>query len=146
MLSGLSDATFPPGFNILSACASGACADHTNLGLFGPGILNGQQAVSYTVNPGDSPVSVFGIPGVTFYNGYCWMANPVNPIGPLFQPLLLGVNSRADLWALCPNITAGGRLDLVFSPRDDHPNYQKSACESIFIQTDIETQVAIQSV
>jgi hypothetical protein len=70
----------------------------------------------------------------------------VNPVGPLFQPLLLGVNSRADLWALCPNITAGGRLDVVFSPRDGHPNYQKSTCESIFIQTDIETQVAIKSV
>ncbi|KAF8803211.1 hypothetical protein BYT27DRAFT_7195785 [Phlegmacium glaucopus] len=137
------DATFPPGFFIFSACTN--CLDVMSLGLGTPGVLVAQISVSFTVNVGDSPTFVNGMPDATFFNGYCSMPNPINPIGPLFQPLLLGVNSRADLWALCPNITAGRRIDLVFSPIDGHPNYLKSDCEAIFIATDIETEGAIVS-
>ncbi|KAF8809245.1 WSC-domain-containing protein [Phlegmacium glaucopus] len=143
LLSDISDSTFPPGFTILSACDT--CVEHMNLGFGIPGVLNGQRSNSFIVNVGDSPTLIGGIPNITFFNGYCWMPNPINPIGPLFQPLLLGVNSRADLWALCPNITASGRLDLVFSPIDGHPHYLKSDCEAIFIETDIDTGVAIVS-
>ncbi|KAF8803337.1 WSC-domain-containing protein [Phlegmacium glaucopus] len=145
MLSDVSDPTFPPGFTILSACNSGACLDHMNLGLVTPGVLNGQFSDSFLVNVGDSPTMISAGSGATFFNGYCWMPNPINPIGPLFQPLLLGINSRADLWAICPNVTASGRLDLVFSPIDGHPHYLKSDCEAIFIETDIETQTFIVS-
>ncbi|KDR77923.1 hypothetical protein GALMADRAFT_244894 [Galerina marginata CBS 339.88] len=140
----LQDATFPSDFFVLTACAT--CST-VNVVAYGAefGVLTAIRSFpqniepqSFSVNVGDSPAfkntQVFQ--AAAGFSGYCGMANPINPIGPLFQPLLLGANSRADLWALCPNITAGGRLDVVFSPVANHAHYLKNDCQAVFIQMD----------
>jgi hypothetical protein len=137
-----SDSTFPSGFFIFSGCSN--CATVTVIGyLFESGAVDAISSfplnvvpASFSVNVGDSPslmdIVVFQQP--PGFSGYCAMANPLNPKSPVFQPLLLGAHSHADLWALCPNITAGGRLDLVFSPIATNPHYSKSHCKPVFIQ------------
>ncbi|KAJ7797312.1 hypothetical protein B0H14DRAFT_59419 [Mycena olivaceomarginata] len=84
---------------------------------------------SLATNPGDSPIFVttqFPPPAV---GPYCTMANPLVPDGPQ----VLALSGRSDLWALCPNSTAGGRVDVVYSPIDNHPHYNRSNCSAVNI-------------
>ncbi|KAF8057977.1 hypothetical protein FPV67DRAFT_1455601 [Lyophyllum atratum] len=50
--------------------------------------------------------------------------HPLNPGGPR----ILSGDGNPDLWALCPNITAEGRLDVVMKPRLNHPHYGRRDC------------------
>ncbi|KAI0052424.1 WSC-domain-containing protein [Auriscalpium vulgare] len=51
-----------------------------------------------------------------------------------FELPVLTLNGRADQWALCPNNTVGGRLDVVFAPVANHPHYALNECEVVYIQ------------
>jgi hypothetical protein len=61
---------------------------------------------------------------------YCVMNNP--QLGPSGPQVLAG-NSRSDLFALCPNTTANGRVDVVFDPVLNHPHYTKANCQSVYL-------------
>lgn len=51
---------------------------------------------------------------------------------PTDGPVLLG-NGHADDWAMCLNSTAFpiNRLDLVFQPKANHPNYNLEECIAV---------------
>ncbi|KAG6808266.1 hypothetical protein H0H93_000338, partial [Arthromyces matolae] len=48
--------------------------------------------------------------------------------------LLLAAYGDANDWSLCPNITAGGRMDLVWSAVDNHPNYRVADCKGVVLE------------
>ncbi|KAJ7126405.1 hypothetical protein C8R43DRAFT_705862 [Mycena crocata] len=56
-----------------------------------------------------------------------------NPIPGSNGTQTLAVNGRNDLFALCPNSTAGGREDVVFKPAPNHPHYTAANCRSVYI-------------
>jgi hypothetical protein len=88
---------------------------------------------SLATKPGDSPIFVttqFPPPAV---GPYCTMANPLVPDGPQ----VLALSGRSDLWALCPNSTANGRLDVVYAPIANHPHYAKSSCSAIYVTINV---------
>ncbi|KAL0946020.1 hypothetical protein HGRIS_012297 [Hohenbuehelia grisea] len=119
---------------------------HISYGIFSTGgagswvfyqLLNGQilpkgtipfpAPVSLNLFAGDSPTFVstqFPPPG---YSGYCAMANTGGPD-------LLAAGGRSDLWSLCSNTTAGGRLDVVWDAKPSHPHYVLSSCKAVNIQ------------
>jgi len=68
------------------------------------------------------------------YTGYCAKPNPVSPSGPFIGFPILSANGHTDLWALCTNTTAGGRVDVVYSPIANHPNYDLAECQDVYIQ------------
>ncbi|KAJ7437861.1 hypothetical protein B0H11DRAFT_2359542 [Mycena galericulata] len=69
---------------------------------------------------GDSPTFVTTEFPPTAVGDYCIMSNPV--LGSAGSETL-GINGRNDLFALCPNSTAGGRVDVVFNPIPNNPHY-----------------------
>ncbi|KAI0040111.1 WSC-domain-containing protein [Auriscalpium vulgare] len=108
-----------------AACGSGAGIEFTlNLVL----TTEGQPSPSLgslAVPLGESPVFA---QDRAFAAIYC-ETYPVNTVHPL-----LAVNGHADQWAVCPNSTADGRLDVVFAPIANHPHYSLSECADIFIE------------
>jgi hypothetical protein len=93
------------------------------------------RTASLAVKPGDSPIFVTTQFPPTAVGPYCTMANPVS--GPN-GPQALALSGRSDLWALCPNSTASGRVDVVYSPVANHPHYTLASCQSVYITlTDI---------
>ncbi|KAJ7246532.1 WSC domain-containing protein [Mycena haematopus] len=83
---------------------------------------------SLAVKPGDSPIFVTTQFPPVAVGPYCTMANP-NIIGPQ----VLALNGRSDLWALCPNSSAANRVDVVFSPIANHPHYNLTSCEAVYL-------------
>ncbi|KAF9457690.1 hypothetical protein BDZ94DRAFT_1272633 [Collybia nuda] len=49
-------------------------------------------------------------------------------------PLLLGANNHRDLWSLCPNSTANGRVDIVYAAKSNHAHYLKSSCREVYLE------------
>ncbi|KAJ7044772.1 hypothetical protein C8F04DRAFT_941764, partial [Mycena alexandri] len=88
------------------------------------------RTASLPVKPGDSPTFVTTQFPPVAAGPYCTMANPV--LGPSGPPAL-AVSGRSDLWALCPNSTAAGRLDVVFNPVPNHPHYTQASCNAVYI-------------
>ncbi|KAJ7121055.1 hypothetical protein C8R44DRAFT_877362 [Mycena epipterygia] len=60
---------------------------------------------------------------------YCTMRSPLGP----GAPNVLGVDGHNDLFALCLNLTVGGREDVVFDPVANHDHYTKADCKHIYI-------------
>ncbi len=60
-----------------------------------------------------------------------FLQNDINQPGGL---PLLAFNGNSQNWALCPNNTANGRLDVVFSPTLNHPHYTVASCLAVDIQ------------
>ncbi|KAJ7498562.1 hypothetical protein FB451DRAFT_1384371 [Mycena latifolia] len=87
------------------------------------------RTTSLAVVTGDSPTFVTTQFPPTAFPAYCIMANPVLATGPQ----TLGVNGRNDQFALCPNSTANGRIDVVFNPIANHPHYVEANCKSVYI-------------
>ncbi|KAJ7129287.1 WSC domain-containing protein [Mycena epipterygia] len=88
------------------------------------------RTTSLAVVPGDSPTFVTTQFPPTAFPAYCIMPNPV--LGSEGAQSL-AVNGRNDLFALCPNSTASGRLDVVFNPVPNHPHYVEASCNSVYI-------------
>jgi len=88
------------------------------------------RTTSLAVVTGDSPTFVTTQFPPTAFPDYCIMPPPV--VGAAGTESL-GINGRNDLFALCPNSTAGGRLDVVFNPIPNHPHYVEANCESVYI-------------
>ncbi|KAJ7682279.1 WSC domain-containing protein [Mycena polygramma] len=57
----------------------------------------------------------------------------ISPVTGRIGPLVVAANGHSDLWALCPNSTAGLRSDLVYSPVANHPHYALSSCQSVWL-------------
>ncbi|KAF7355708.1 hypothetical protein MSAN_01488600 [Mycena sanguinolenta] len=85
---------------------------------------------SLAVAVGTSPLFITTQFPPTAVGPYCTMANPGIP-GVTGQ--VLALNGRSDLWALCPNITASNRMDIVYSPIATNPHYNLASCESVYI-------------
>ncbi|KJA23963.1 hypothetical protein HYPSUDRAFT_201077 [Hypholoma sublateritium FD-334 SS-4] len=101
---------------------------------------NGPFAVSLPPKVGGPQLFVtdpVGFVSVNPYNQYCAMPNPVGLYGPFIGPAVLAVNGRKDLWHLCSNTTAFGRVDLVYSPVATSTDYTASLCGQFFIQIEI---------
>ncbi|KAJ7442543.1 WSC domain-containing protein [Mycena galericulata] len=81
----------------------------------------------FNVTTGESPVArqLFSIEN----NVFCAQ---ISPVTGRIGPLVVAANNRSDLWALCPNTTAGSRLDLVYSPVSNNPDYTLSSCQSVW--------------
>ena len=60
--------------------------------------------------------------------------NPISPDGPFIGFPALSVSGHSDKWALCTNTTAGGRVDVVFSPIATSPHYSLSGCQNVVLQ------------
>ncbi|KAJ6475654.1 hypothetical protein DFH09DRAFT_1217280 [Mycena vulgaris] len=88
------------------------------------------RTTSLAVVPGDSPTFVTTQFPPTSPPSYCIMPNPV--LGSAGAQTL-GLNGRNDLFALCPNSTAAGRVDVVFDPKANHPHYLLANCNSVYI-------------
>ncbi|KAF7332397.1 hypothetical protein MKEN_00121500 [Mycena kentingensis (nom. inval.)] len=99
----------------------------TNGGILGS--LAGQpqlRAASIAVIAGDSPTFITQQFLPTSPNAYCIMNDPA--FGEV-----LAVNGHSDLWSLCPNSSASGRQDIVFSAKAGHPHYNLTNCQSVYI-------------
>ncbi|KAK7062115.1 WSC domain-containing protein [Favolaschia claudopus] len=87
------------------------------------------KTASLTTKPGDSPMFITTHIPPPAVGPYCAMANPMVHNGPQ----VLALSGRNDLWALCPNSTAGNRIDVVYSPVNGHAHYNKADCKSVYI-------------
>ncbi|KAG9224434.1 hypothetical protein CCMSSC00406_0009476 [Pleurotus cornucopiae] len=83
--------------------------------------------VSVALVSGESPLFVSIRNPPTPFAGYC---SAINPAG---GPDILSVGGQS-LWSLCPNTTAGGRSDLVWSPIANHAHYSLPSCQEVDIQ------------
>ncbi|KAJ6491059.1 WSC domain-containing protein [Mycena sanguinolenta] len=82
----------------------------------------------FNATTGDSPIGRELFTPQT--NVYCAQ---ISPVTGRIGPLVVAANGHADLWALCPNTTAGLRSDLVYSPVANHPHYTLSNCQSVWL-------------
>ncbi|KAF7302009.1 hypothetical protein MIND_00767200 [Mycena indigotica] len=101
----------------------------TNGGLKATSATQPSRAVSLSALPGDSPTFVMVTPLPAALPAYCMMPNPF----PGQDGTVLAVNGRSDLWALCANTSAAGRVDLVFDPIPNHPRYELANCRSVYL-------------
>ncbi|KAF9459881.1 WSC domain-containing protein [Collybia nuda] len=92
-----------------------------------------RAAISLFPRVGESPLFV-SFSQFRPYSGYCAFPNPISPTGPFIGFPVLATAGRVDLWSLCTNTTADGRLDVVYSAVADHPNYDLSACTPIYLE------------
>jgi len=106
-------------------------------GFFGGGTFGlpfiGSNAKALPPVVGESPLFVSVSPNAG-YTSYCGKPNPVSPLGPFIGFPVLSANGLTDLWALCTNTTAGGRVDVVYSPIANHPHYNRDECQDVYIQ------------
>jgi hypothetical protein len=58
-----------------------------------------------------------------------------NPYRPYGSNVLIG-NGVASDWALCKNLTANGRLDVVLEPFNNHAHYDRRDCDAVEIYID----------
>lgn len=123
------------GYSILSACPS--CTSIWSYNTLESGAWLPKSAsnpyiktVSYSLIEGESPCFIstqFPPPPVT---GYCFTDNLVDPAGAAF----LAAKGHADQWSLCPNSTANGRADVVWSPKVNHPHYIRDTCQDVYLE------------
>jgi hypothetical protein len=106
-------------------------------GFFGGGNFGtpfiGSDAKNLPPVVGESPLFV-AFSASAGYTGYCAKPNPVSPSGPFIGFPVLSANGHTDLWALCTNTSAGGRVDVVYSPIANHPHYNLDECQDVYIQ------------
>ncbi|KAG6880962.1 hypothetical protein C0995_003558, partial [Termitomyces sp. Mi166 len=123
------------GYSILSACPDCATTWQYNV-LQNNGILPKSEAnpylntVSYTLIVGESPTFIstqFTPPPLS---AYCFTGNFVNVSGPR----ILAAYNDAKTWSLCPNVTASGRLDVVWSAIANHPHYSLDNCVGVYLE------------
>ncbi|KAL0956983.1 hypothetical protein HGRIS_003084 [Hohenbuehelia grisea] len=117
-------------WSILSACES--CLSHFETydlrdGSIAP-VCHEAVPVAFNANAGESPSFLLDGSSSPTFHGYCVMANSAG------GPKLLGVDGHSDLWSLCPNSTADGRLDLVYAPKANHAHYTLDDCEAVDIE------------
>jgi len=124
-----------PQYTILSTCKTcpyGNSSFALQNGVVTPyGLFGNPRPLLPTV--GESQV-FYGFLSVVPYAGYCAKPNPVSPSGPFIGFPVLSVNGHADLWGLCTNTSAGGRVDVVYSPVANHPHYNKDDCQGVYLQ------------
>ncbi|CAA7259321.1 unnamed protein product [Cyclocybe aegerita] len=127
--------TDPIYYTIVSTCPAGCpWTDYSNFNLF-DGVLISYNSMPLAPNVGDSQAFISRWPQtVVGYSGYCAKPNPISPDGPFIGYPLLSASRHTDLWALCTNTTANNRLDIVYSPIPNHPQYTASACQEVYIQ------------
>ncbi|CAK5275312.1 unnamed protein product [Mycena citricolor] len=80
---------------------------------------------SLDVVPGDSPSFITTQHPPPAPDAYCLV--------PGDHGTLLAVNGMTDQWALCPNATAGNRLDVVLSPTAGNPHYVLEKCSKVYL-------------
>jgi hypothetical protein len=98
----------------------------------------------FSATTGESPVGreLFSVQNtvfcaqVSFNLPYKWspliVFLQISPVTGRIGPLVVAANGHSDLWALCPNTTAGYRSDLVYSPVANPPHYTLSNCQSVW--------------
>jgi hypothetical protein len=109
------------------------------------------KTISWSLPEGGSPTFISTQLLPPAYGGYCATVrlsylkapllslmylkeNPLNTDSPLLGPLILAGNHNPDQWALCPNITANGRLDVVWSPTVNNSHYNRRSCQDVYLQ------------
>ncbi|TFK98906.1 hypothetical protein BDV98DRAFT_571934 [Pterulicium gracile] len=97
------------------------------------GVLSGtlpsnpmQRTTGIPLAVGETPTFQSLYPYPIGWAGYCLVTT-----GATSQ---LAVSGQTDQWALCSNSTAGGRLDVVYSPTSNHPHYNIATCNSVSIE------------
>ncbi|PPQ69508.1 hypothetical protein CVT24_001462 [Panaeolus cyanescens] len=124
-------------YNIITGpCPDGKCVYGYNTWTWQNNALIGPwDTAAIKPNVGDSQAFVGAYPNTPKpYAGYCLKPNPISPQGPFIGYPVLSVDGFADKWAFCPNSTADGRLDIVYSPIANHAHYNKDACVSVNIE------------
>lgn len=123
------------GYSILSTCPGCTSSWSYNTlesGAFLPKSASNPylRTVSYSLVEGESPsfISIQFPPSAV--TGYCFTDNLVDSTGAAF----LAANGHADQWSLCPNSTANGRVDVVLSPKANHPHYIKDSCRGVYLE------------
>lgn len=127
------------GYSILSACTTcfslWTSINLEDRGLYPVSATNPNlKSTSWSLPEGGSPTFISTQLPPPAYGGYCTTENPLNTDGPLLGPLILAGNHNPDQWALCPNITANGRLDVVWSPTVNNPHYDRRSCQDVYLQ------------
>ncbi|KAF5367856.1 hypothetical protein D9757_013694 [Collybiopsis confluens] len=128
---------------ILSACPL-CCSDWPTYSLqnsvFLPHSLSnpGQLMVSGAPGQGESPNFVASDPAFPGFQSYCAMStNTTNTnTNGTNSPTFLAFGGIANAFALCTNTTTdiNARLDVVFEPVSNHPNYVLDDCIPITIE------------
>ncbi|TFK31906.1 hypothetical protein BDQ12DRAFT_707832 [Crucibulum laeve] len=121
------------GWGISSVCPTCTSAySYSTLasGVWAPYVNGLQQPKSMGFSVGETPVFKSVFPYPAGYAGYCTMLTSAGSSGPT----LLAFNGHADLWSVCANNTASGRLDIVYSPVSGHAHYSLSDCSAVTLQ------------
>ncbi|KAF7355773.1 hypothetical protein MSAN_01495300 [Mycena sanguinolenta] len=120
----------PISWSILTANVSGPFTSE----ILSNGVLSTSepqlQTTSLAVAVGESPLFITTESSSTAAGPYCSMLDP-GIQGVTGQ--VLAVNTHSNLWALCHNITACNRLDVVYSPIANHPHYNLASCEPVYL-------------
>jgi len=125
-------------WTILSACTT-CCSDWPTFSLqnsvFLPRSASNpvQSMTSIGAADGQSPAFVASSPPFPGAQAYCAAETTT---ASNTAELLLSFGGKTDSWSLCTNTSANanGRVDLVFSPVTNHPNYAFSSCNAVTIQ------------
>ncbi|PPQ73853.1 hypothetical protein CVT24_012243 [Panaeolus cyanescens] len=127
--------TDPEWYSIIATCTGGCpYTDYYNYPLIDGALL------SYNSRPlvpviGSAQTFFFTSPQNTVsYNQFCAKPNPASPDGPFIGFPRLSIHGSTTKWSLCPNITDGGRQDLVYDPVPNHPHYDDEECEEVYVE------------
>ncbi|EAU89154.1 hypothetical protein CC1G_08561 [Coprinopsis cinerea okayama7 len=122
-------------YRLMTTCPAGCTwTDSFNIGILDNRLTSYEaKGVGVAVGGGQSferyhPAVSNGHPG------YCGKPSPLSPHGGFIGFPLLSVNGDTDSWALCPNNTASGRPDVVYSPVSGHPHYDQAQCTDVYIE------------
>ncbi|KIY48088.1 hypothetical protein FISHEDRAFT_59216 [Fistulina hepatica ATCC 64428] len=118
------------GWAALSACdtCSDTFAGYSTLssGVWLPYVNGYQLPRGMFLADGETPTFLSEYPYPTGWDGYCVM--------DINGTQYLAAKERADLWSLCPNTTASGRLDVVYEPLANNTHYTLADCASVMLQ------------
>jgi len=127
------------GYSLLGVSSTAGCGFATMFDIQSRVLIAEYSPYSFTVSPfnllvglplnsGETPTFLNNQPPTSDYQIYC------SSRYASYAPQYLVGNGRTDLWSLCPNTTAHGRVDIVYAPIANHPNYVLSTCRAVSIQ------------
>ncbi|KAH6909616.1 WSC domain-containing protein [Coprinopsis sp. MPI-PUGE-AT-0042] len=126
-------------YSVLSVCPEDSPCPYTGRDQFklSFGVLwNGPELKALPTSQvwGESQAWVENSPDEYPFKWYCAGPNPLSTSRYIGKPILERDWTIIAPWALCPNLTADGRVDVVLGPEEGHNHYHLEECEEVWVQ------------